>query len=117
MPFISKEQVKEIREEIKRAFPQFKFSIVNNNYDCVNISIIEGNIPFHNVRGYQQVNRFHIDTFYKDQPEWLEVLQKINNIASKNCKMVLEDSDYGSIPNYYIHINIGKWNIPYKYNS
>lgn len=116
MPYISKEEVKEIRNRLKKELPQLKFSVVNQDNSCVCISIMEGNIPFENLRGYEQVNQYYINENYKNS-EWLAPLTKINKIASEKVKIVSYDTDYGNWPNYYVNISIGKWDKPYKLNS
>ena len=46
MAYIEKERVAEIRVELKKLFPQFKFSVTRQNYSSVNIKIMKGDIDF-----------------------------------------------------------------------
>ena len=46
MPYITSEQVKEIRQAIKVKFPGFKFSIVKRHYSGVNVAVLKGPIDF-----------------------------------------------------------------------
>lgn len=114
MPYISKEDVATIRTELKKAFPEFKLSVVNRHHSEVNVTILEGPIDFGD--GYIQVNHYHIDREWASKPECMKVLEQIISIIEKNKKTetLVVDSDYGNVPNYYTHINIGAWNKPYQ---
>lgn len=46
MAYIEKERVAEIRAELKKLFPKFKFSVTRQNYSSVNIKIMKGDIDF-----------------------------------------------------------------------
>jgi hypothetical protein len=46
MTYIEKERVAEIRTELKKLFPTFKFSVTRQNYSSVNIKIMKGDIDF-----------------------------------------------------------------------
>jgi len=110
MPYISKEEVKEKRQLIKKAFPNLKFSITCKNYSVLDVAIVEGDIDFK--EEYKQINHFYIgDSSYSNEIN--EVLQSIKDIATKGQATEVEDGDYGTVPNFYLHLAIGKWNRPY----
>ena len=114
MAYITKEQVKEIRNNLKAAFPAkdgYKFSVVNMHHTEVSVSILEA--PIEASESYQQVNHFHIDSFYKDQPEWKDFLNKVSEIVHKDHwdKSDLQ-TDYFHCA-FYVSINIGKWDRPF----
>ncbi len=118
--YIAKEAVAAIRNDIKKALPAYKFSIINRDGSSVDITILsgpidllEGGTDYEKQKGYAQVNRYYLGEHYKDYPEIKNVLSKINDIASKDTKTVSHDGDYGSIPNFYVNISIGDWNKPY----
>ena len=114
MGYISKEQVAEKRKQLKAALPQFKLSVTNKDYSKIQVAIMEGPIALtEKESGYEQVNHFWIDSHYEDQTEIKEVLNTINNIIKTGQKEVVYDGDYGSIPNFYVGISIGKWDKPY----
>lgn len=117
MPFMSAEHTKRIRDEIKKTFPKFKFSIRNRHYLSVNINILSGPIEMikdqNNLRRNEQVNQFYIRDNYKDYPEIRDILLKIYEIANQGNGQECYDVDYGSIPDFYVHIEIGDWNKPY----
>jgi len=117
MPYISTERVSEIRKEIKKEFPEFKFSIRNRHHSTICVSILAGPIEMittDNLRRNERVNHYYIDKDYEDTPEVRDILQKIYKIMNKGNYTVCEDGDYGSIPSFYCDIEIGDWNKPYK---
>lgn len=115
MPHISTERVAEIRKQIKAQFPQFKISVTCRNYSTVCIAIIEA--PFNMLidasKKYEDVNHFYIAEHYADYPQIKEVLLELNKIANEGNGTECEDGDYGTIPNFYIDINIGSWDKPF----
>ncbi|UII80026.1 LPD29 domain-containing protein [Flagellimonas sp. CMM7] len=117
MPYITTEQVKEKRILIKKALPEYKFSIRREHGTSIDISILEGPINLMDGsehRSYVQVNQFYIKDHYADRPEIAKVLQTVYQIASSEQRELVYDGDYGSVPNYYVSINIGQWNRPFK---
>jgi hypothetical protein len=114
MPYIATDKVKEIRTELKETFPELKLSVLREHYSCIEISIMEAKDPAwaEYEGGYVQVNHFYIPEHYKN-PVVQATLLKIVEIAKREQTELVFDGDYGSVPNYYIHINIGKWDRPF----
>lgn len=120
MPYISSEEVKAKRERIKKEFPGFKFSITRKHHSSINVNILEAPINLltnKEGRTHEQINHFYIEEHYKDNPEIKNVLLKIYNIMSEGVRIISEDGDYGSIPNFYTNISIGTWEKPFKINK
>ena len=115
MPFIEVSKVAEIRNQLKKALPAFKFSVTREHYTCLNVSIVSGPVDFG--KPYEQINQYYIKDSYKDQPEVMQVLLKVNAICSKDEKIEFVDADYGSVPNFYFHLSVGKWDKPYLLNN
>jgi len=116
MPYISKEETKLKRNLIKKAFPDFKFSIVNNHSSVLSVTILSGPvemITYEFDSRYESVNHFYINDHYKDHPEVSDILIKIYTIMRAGNYIESEDGDYGSIPSFYTHLNIGRWDKPY----
>ena len=114
MPYISSDEVKTIRTEIKKQFPEYKFSIRRDHHSVIRVSILEGpvNLLEGSDKGYQQVNDYYIDEHY---PKHIaKMLNKIKHIATAKQREFVYDSDYGSVPTFYFHLNIGEWDKPYK---
>jgi hypothetical protein len=135
MAFITKEEVKTIREEIKKAFPAkegWKFSIRGGNSSSLDVAIVAAPIDFviYDFDGYSHdpevprsayeakarnmtkvqkkgsVNRYH----YQDQytPETVKVHEKIIKICNrKNYDNSDIQSDYFDC-GYYFNLRIGK---------
>ena len=136
MAYISAEDVKHIRNELKKELPQYKFSVVRDHHSSVTISLMKGPAfndyeyfdRYNNVTKtanlsdgeHHQINQFHLEDFYGK--ENAEILSKIDTIsrtapAKNGGKVWYNDSDiqtdYFDIA-YYVHINVGKWNKPYE---
>jgi Large polyvalent protein associated domain 29 len=124
MPYITTERIAEIRAEIKKTFPGFKFSITRRHYSTINIVIV--NAPFDMLEGqdlptyrdgtkgqYYGVNVFHIKEHFKNYPRTAEVLSKIYEIANNGNYIVSKDGDYGNIPKFYVDISIGDFEKPF----
>ncbi len=145
MAYISKDEVKQVRESLKKAFgKRFKFSVIRRDAMCVCVSIMEGDIEnwadhiAHNEdyslldahqiqsrkyvresirRGHHQINEFYISENWKG--EGRKVLEKILECCQVGEGMYNRNAgDMGAdYPDYtyFIEINIGKWNKPYTY--
>jgi hypothetical protein len=112
MAYISKEDVKQIRENLKKALPEYKFSVTGGNTSSVDVNIMAGVIDF----GIDKsINPYHFEKHFEHNPPALEVLKKIMAaiLGAKEQKESSYDSDYGSIPNFYYNVRIGKWNKEY----
>ena len=136
MAFISAEDVKHIRNELKKELPQYKFSVVRDHHSSVTISLMKG--PAFKDHEYfdryaqetkvgnlsdgehHQINQHWLEEFYGK--ENAKILDKIHVIAktapAKNGgKVWYNDSDamidYLDIA-YYILIKGGKFNKQYE---
>lgn len=110
MPYISTAKVKEIRDELKTKLPEYKFSVVREHHSKVNVSIMEGPL---NLAG-DHINPFWIEDNFKNEPEKVKLYSSIKNIINAGNRIIAEDGDYGSIPQFYINIQVGKWDKPYQ---
>ena len=136
MAYISTDDVKHIRNTLKKELPQYKFSVVRDHTSSVTIALMKGPAfkdyeyfdRYNNVTKtanlsdgeHHQINQFHLEDFYGK--ENAEILGKIDTIsrtapAKNGGKVWYNDSDiqtdYFDIA-YYVHINVGKWNKPYE---
>ena len=119
MAYINAEGTKKIRDELKASFPNLKFSVRNDNYSSVNVSIVKGNLDFSPIdpkakenydgRGYQQLNHYYLEWYNN-----AEVLKKIREICMRgnhdNSDLQTDYFDVG----WYVSINVGKWDKPYE---
>jgi len=114
MPYITSQEVAQKRAEIKKRFPQYKFSIVRQHYSTLSVTILSGPMELlQDGETYQQVNHFYIESNYSDRPEVRDLLLEILSIMKRGIGPSYFDSDYGFIPDYYTHISIGQWDKPY----
>jgi hypothetical protein len=113
MPFISTEEVKKKRNALKKEFPNVKFSITCRHYTQICVNILEAPFDISEVT-HRQVNQFYIKDNFKNSPELCNFLLKVKEIINEGNYTESEDSDYGNIPSFYIHIEFGKWDVPYK---
>lgn len=114
MPYIAADTVKIIRTKLKKELPNVKLSVTGQHYSTLVVCVMESDIDF-GVGEYAQLNEFYIEKNFQDRPAAQELLLKIMALieASHEQKEVTYDYDYGSVPNYYISLNVGKWDKPY----
>ena len=113
MAYINATEVKAIRDTLKIAFPDFKFSVRGSNHSSVAVSIMSGPMDFSNLAHYQ-INHYYIDENHTPQrAAFLNQVQRIIKCAGKkhydNSDAM---TDYFS-RSHYTDINIGQWNKPY----
>lgn len=113
MGYLSAERVKEIRTQLKAEFKGFKFSITRDGWSGIKISILEAPIKMTEDK-YEQVNHYHITSHYDGQVK--EILLRIVSVANFGVKYY-ETGDYGTQPTFYVSINIGEWDKPFKYTG
>ena len=111
MAYITSEQVKAVREAIKKEFPNYKWSITGKDYSSIYIRLMEADFSEEEVSNYD--NTFmYFDKF----PERLkEVFSKVKEILfsivpyHNNSDIMTDYFDYA----YYYWFSIGKWDKPY----
>jgi len=101
MSYISTQQVKEIRNELKKNFPTTKMSVTRRHYSGVQITILSSPIKLTDKK-YQSVNHYYIS--------------KINDIASTGVTY-RETGDYGTQPSHYVTISIGDYERPFEHKA
>jgi hypothetical protein len=113
--YITKERVKEVRDQLRKEFPDFKFSITREHSSVINIKILSGPIPLTDKPdGYEQVNHMWLPDHFKDRPEAMEFLMKVKEIANKgNYDKSDIMTDYFDV-GFYLHMSIGEWDKPYE---
>lgn len=114
MPYISPEEVKEKRNEIKKAFPSFKFSITCRNYSTIDVVILAAPIRL-TAKEHETINPYYIHDHFTGEAK--DVLQRIKDIAAKGRYTESEDGDYGTIPSFYVGLKIGDWDKPFIYTG
>jgi hypothetical protein len=121
MPIITIDQVKNIRQALKQKYPTIKFSVTRENYSTVDVSLISGNIDFSDIlqeNGYISINHYYIDERYNDHKEFFKSVRDIiYSSGGYNDNNEYSSSDYGTFPDFYVHISVGKYDKPYKYKK
>ena len=118
MAYISATEVKRIREALKMAFPDFKFSVRKQDGGLsVGVDIVSGPIDLSDDcshgNGYAQLNHFYLGNYV--HTDFYKAIQNIVKNAPERKHYDNSDSqtDYFDCA-YYYHIHIGAWNKPYE---
>lgn len=123
MPYVSTEEVKEVRQALKKALPDYKFSIVRRHSSSIDIAFMKGPALMSGFSQGHDVNPFWYKTqknrdtntpVYNEQQ--ILLLEKLFTTVQTTCpnRTISEDGDYGRIPSYYLNVSIGKWNKEYE---
>lgn len=101
MAYITSEEVKEIRNEIKASFPKtFKFSITREHHCRVNVSLMQAPIEI----------EAHLNRNFKNHKTIKKIIDAIVN--KKNFDLSDSMTDYFHV-GFYSHIQVGQWDKPY----
>jgi hypothetical protein len=104
MGYISTQEVKEIREQLKASFPKTKFSIKREHYSAVRIAILKSDVDFGT--DYKTINECWIAQNFAGEQK--ELLLKVYEIASVGITYH-ETGDYGTQPSHYVWMTIGSY--------
>lgn len=117
MIYISEKNVSTMSKLIKETFPDFKLSVTRVNQACVNVTLLEGPLDFGMT--YCQINPYTYKRTWKYNGSALKMFNKIISIMNsvEEKVNVFLDSESGSVPSYFQHIDIGKYNSKYILNS
>jgi len=115
MAYISTEQVKSIRDQIKSAYPRYKWSVSRRHHSTVVIVLQESDLP---IETKHQVNQYWYKTDEKLDDKSKKVISRVLDICNsvercydRNAGDV--GADYGD-STYFIDMDIGKWDKPHK---
>ena len=121
MAYIGAQDVGHIRNELKQAFPKWKFSVRKESGGlAVGVTILKGTCAFEG-QTHAQVNQYWIDSHWQDEDD-KQALIKINEIMHNapgraGGKVFFDESD--AMTDYfhtafYTHLSIGAWDKPYQ---
>ena len=130
MAYITADDVKAIRTELKAAFPKWKFGVRKGSGSLsVDVTIKQGTVSFEDTfattfqnKRYAQVNHYHIPQHFTDLEEQA-ALVKINEIMHNAPGRANADRKYfdhsDAMTDYfhtafYTHLSIGAWDKEYE---
>ena len=121
MAYLSKTQVKETREALKVAFPDFKFMVRKSHAggSSINVSIMSGPLDFGNIREAAHVNQYWVESHYEAHlVPFLEAVLKVIKFGSDRQWYDRSDSqiDYFDTA-FYIDLEVGRFMNPYKFKN
>ena len=123
MAYISTLEIRQIRKELKKEFPEYKFSVRNQHHSSVAVSVLKGPAQFHtDMQGESSmhVNEYHIERNWGSENS--AILNKMVEIIktapgrAEGGREWFDKSDYQSDyfhTAFYISLWIGKWDQPY----
>ena len=129
MAYISAEDVKAIRNELKATFPKFKFAVRKSSGSLsVDVVIQRATFAFQDQfakafegKRYAQVNNYWIDSHFTDMEE-RAFITKVNEIMHNapgraGGRVYFDESD--AMTDYfhtafYTHLSIGQWDKEYE---
>lgn len=113
MPYITTDKVKEIRNNLKKALPGIKLSVRRESHSSLVVSVMKSKFDFGTK--YKQLNPYYPTAGYENNADIVDALTTIMDTINETHEQreIVNDADYGSVPNYYINLHIGKWDKPY----
>ena len=118
MAYLTKTQVKETREALKVAFPDFKFLVRRSTggRSSINVSIMSGPVDFGDLDMPKSVNPYHVGTLFEDhQVGFLEAVIKVIKYGTERQWYDNSDpmTDYFDTA-FYLDVELGRWQKPYQ---
>jgi hypothetical protein len=110
MAYITTDQVKNFREQLKASFPSkdgWKLSVTRQHYSVVSVTILAA--PIKLIEGdYKQINTFYCETY-----EHAEIFNKIKSICMEgNFDKSDYQTDYHHV-GWYFNLSVGNWDKPF----
>lgn len=112
MAYMSQERKTALAPAIKAVLKKHgvKGTLSVDNHSGLTLTVSEGSIDFGT--DHTQVNVYHIDRFWKDKArEFLSEVVAAMNVGNHDRSDI--STDYFDV-GWYVYVNIGRWNKPYK---
>ena len=118
MAYINKEQVKQIREALKKEFPEIKFSVRKENHSSVYVSILKSPYDFSDLPHYRPDYYTSVNHFRVPDCKHRRILEKVLEIVRTGSDRIWFDksdsmTDYFHVA-FYIHLYVGHWENGYE---
>jgi hypothetical protein len=108
MAYVTKERTAEVKKQLKKEFPNFKFSVTTEHHSTLKVCILQAPIKF------VDKDNAVLNTYYPEKYEHPEILKKIFNIVNQgNYNHSDSQRDYFDV-GFYVNIQQGRWDIPFK---
>lgn len=108
MAYITTDEVKRIRNNLKAKFPKFRFGVRHGNHTSISVTIKSGPVEFAPGESHAQINHYYPDN-YEHGDLLREIIKVINEKNHNNSRPEIDYFDVG----YYVSIHQGSWNKPY----
>jgi len=115
MAYITTEEVKEMRVAVKKAYPEFKLSVRTQHSMRVKVCIIQGPVDFKEIVTPINAHFNRTEDCASAKKMMAEIEQIIDRIKPE--REVSYNNDYGSIPNYYVDVQLGTCENPYIFKA
>ncbi len=117
MAYVTTQQVKQTREALKLAFPDFKFMVRKSHAggSSINVSIMSGPLNFGDIRDGASVNQYWVESHYADYlVPFLKAVIKVIKFGTDRQWYDRSDAmtDYFDTA-FYLDVEIGRWGKPY----
>ena len=121
MAYVTTPQVKQTREALKVAFPDFKFMVRKSHAggSSINVSIMSGPLVFGNIRDGASVNQYWVESHYEAHlVPFLEAVLKVIKFGTDRQWYDRSDAmtDYFDTA-FYIDLEIGRFMQPYEFKN
>jgi hypothetical protein len=110
MAYMTTENAKRIRTELKKSFPEFKFSVKKGSGNLsIDVTILSGPVIFDSERpDHSDLNPYYLNKY--EHSEILERMIAIINNGNWDKSDIM--TDYFNV-GWYVHFHQGKWDKPY----
>lgn len=115
MAYLSKEELKKMRDNIKKVFPAkegWKMSIRNRNHSTVCVDLLKGN--FKDDEASRNINHYRVPN--NDAGKFTKFVNEILELSVQNHDRSDIMTDYFDV-GYYKTISIGRWDKEYVYTG
>jgi len=118
MAFINKEHVKQIREALKKEFPEIKFSVRKENHSSVHVTVLKSPYNFSDLPNYRSNCSTSVNHFRVPDCAHRRMLEKIIMIVKTGSERTWFDksdsmTDYFYVA-FYIHLYVGKFGVGHE---
>ena len=127
MAYISAEDVKAVRKELKAAYPKYKFSVRKGagSYS-LDVTLVKGPRDLSDITdkdGYGQVNQYHLHQVGKHEIFFKRILEIMKTAPIQGEGFHANKGWYDNSDSmtdyfdtaYYLNLSIGSWNKPYEF--